>query len=121
MMLWRDVLPLYRELLESALDQNSGQLDYEAVVSGVEAGFYQAWLAPNSIAVTTIDEYPVSKICTVVLGAGKLDECRDVLLPKVEKFAKDHGCSRMMIVGREGWGKSLPGFKRTAVISEKVL
>ncbi|MFZ9767211.1 MAG: hypothetical protein ACO3C4_01805 [Candidatus Limnocylindrus sp.] len=112
---------MYRELLEHALEQNSGQLDFEAVVSGVEAGLYQAWLAPSSIAVTTIDEYPLSKICTVVLGAGNLSECRDVLLPKMEQFAKGHGCSRLMIVGRAGWEKALPGFKRTAVISEKVL
>lgn len=112
---------MYRELLDEALKQNSGQMDFEAVVSGVESGLYQAWLAPNSIAVTTIDEYPLSKICTVVLGAGKLEECRDVILPKIEEFAKSHSCSRLMIVGRAGWIRVLPGFERTAVISEKVL
>jgi hypothetical protein len=42
-------------------------------------------------------------------------------LEQIEAYARDEGCAAMVIVGRHGWERTLPAYKRRAVILERSL
>jgi len=116
-----DLVSPFRELIERALQENYGQLNYHDVLGGIQEGEYQFWSAANSCVVTTIDVFPRMKQLTVIIGAGDLQEIDDVIRPIVEEWARSIQCDAMIIMGRPGWQKALEGYKRTAVVLEKRL
>jgi hypothetical protein len=59
-------------------------------------------------------------ILHVWLGGGRLKELEE-MLPSVEEWGRQHGAARLMLTGRAGWEKVLPGFKRQAVLMTKEL
>jgi hypothetical protein len=111
----------FRELIERALAENYGQLNYQDVVAGIGSGEYQFWAAENSCVITTVDIFPRLKQLTVIIGAGDLNEIDDVIRPLVEAWARSIGCNTMLIMGRPGWERALEGYRRTAVVLEKKL
>lgn len=116
-----EITSAFRELIERALKENYGQINYQDVVDGINEGEYQFWTAENSCVVTTIDIFPRMKQLTVVIGAGDLEEIDTVIRPVVEEWARSIQCDAMIIMGRPGWQKALEGYKRTAVVLEKRL
>lgn len=111
----------FRELIERALAENYGQINYQDVIDGIGRGEYQFWSAENSCVITTIDIFPRLKQLTVIIGAGDLNEIDDVIRPLVETWARSIGCNTMLIMGRPGWERALEGYRRTAVVLEKKL
>jgi hypothetical protein len=111
----------FRELIERALAENYGQLNYNDVLDGIARGEYQFWAAENSCVLTTIDIFPRIKQLTVILGAGDLNEINENIRPLVEDWARSIGCDTMLIMGRPGWQRALEGYRRTAVVLEKKL
>ena len=56
-------------------------------------------------------------VCYGIDAKGLLASC----YAEIENWAREKGCKRVQIVGREGWERVLPGFKRKAVVLEKRL
>lgn len=116
-----DFVKPFRELIERALAENYGQLNYADVVAGILRGEYQFWAAQNSCVITTIDIFPRIKQLTVIIGAGDLHEINNDIRPLVEEWARSINCDTMLIMGRPGWQRALEGYRRTAVVLEKKL
>lgn len=54
-------------------------------------------------------------VCEIVTFSGGLDHLH--LIETIRAFAKAEGCTKLRLIGREGW-KILPGFKTKAIIME---
>lgn len=77
---------------------------------------------PIGAAVTEIIDKDLRRDCNIWLCAGSYsDQARDSLLREIEDWARKVGCERVQLVGRRGWEKKLPGYRRTRVILEKRL
>lgn len=111
----------FRELIERALAEGYGQMNFDDVVEGIREGHYQLWASERSVVVTTVDLFPRIKQLTVILGAGDLTEIDEELRPLIENWARSIGCDTMLIMGRPGWERALEGYRRTAVVLEKKL
>jgi len=111
----------FRELIERALAEGYGQMNYADVVEGLKRGEYQFWSSENSCVITTIDIFPRLKQLTVIIGAGDLREIDEIIRPALEEWARHINCDTMLIMGRPGWQRALEGYKRTAVVLEKRL
>lgn len=111
----------FRELIERALAENYGQLNYGDVVEGIKRGEFQFWTSENSCVITTIDLFPRVKQLTVIIGAGDLNEINEIIRPVIESWGREINCDTMLIMGRPGWQRALEGYKRTAVVLEKRL
>lgn len=111
----------FRELIERALAEGYGQMNYADVVEGLKSGEYQFWSSENSCVITTIDIFPRLKQLTVIIGAGDLREIDEIIRPALEEWARHINCDTMLIMGRPGWQRALEGYKRTAVVLEKRL
>jgi hypothetical protein len=111
----------FRELIERALAEGYGQMNYADVVEGLKRGEYQFWSSENSCVITTIDVFPRLKQLTVIIGAGDLREIDEIIRPVLEEWARHINCDTMLIMGRPGWQRALEGYKRTAVVLEKRL
>ena len=111
----------FRELIERALAEGYGQMNYADVVEGLKNGEYQFWSSENSCVITTIDVFPRLKQLTVIIGAGDLREIDEIIRPVLEEWARHINCDTMLIMGRPGWQRALEGYKRTAVVLEKRL
>lgn len=113
------VWPKALAMLEPAL--NGGKP--EVVKDFIEDGTYQLWLADNDAAATTaINTFPVGKVLTVVhLGGKNMWQWLGEGLAALESWARQQGCDRIRINGRDEWSRVLPGYRKTSVVSEKVL
>lgn len=111
----------FRELIERALAEGYGQMNFDDVVEGIREGQYQLWASEGSVVVTTVDLFPRIKQLTVILGAGDLTEINEELRPLIENWARSIGCDTMLIMGRPGWERALEGYRRTCVVLEKKL
>lgn len=77
---------------------------------------------PVAAAVTEIFDKDLRRDCNIWLCAGSYsDQARDCLLREIEDWARSIGCERIQLVGRRGWEKKLPAYRRTRVILEKRL
>jgi hypothetical protein len=111
----------FRELIDRALAEGYGQMNYADVVDGIKSGEYQFWSSENSCVITTIDIFPRLKQLTVIIGAGDLKEIDEIIRPVLEEWARHINCDTMLIMGRPGWQRALKGYRRTAVVLEKRL
>jgi len=96
--------------------------DPETVKEFVRDGTYQLWVTEHAAATTAIATFPVGKVLTVVhLGGSRMWEWLEEGLSALERWAREHNCDRIRINGRDEWSRVLPGYRKTAVVSEKVL
>jgi hypothetical protein len=91
--------------VRAALAYTGGTHDEVDIAAGIEAGRFQMWCAPDSIAITELTTYPKSKDCHVFLAGGHLPEL-EILTAEIEKWAKEQGCSRVTLAGRRGWTRT---------------
>jgi hypothetical protein len=77
---------------------------------------------PIAAAVTEVIDKDLRRDCNIWLCAGSYSEqARDCLLREIEDWARRVGCERIQLVGRRGWEKKMPAYRRTRVILEKRL
>ena len=88
----------------------------EDLQAAVSEGKMQAWQNGQSVVVTEVLGFPQQRVLNVFLAVGNLDEIM-ALTDEVVAFAKQHGCSRLIMGGRKGWAKVLPkyGWKKPRV------
>jgi hypothetical protein len=104
-----------------------GEWSVETVRKRLEAEQAQAWVyvvegVIQMVLVSEILEKDLYRACNIWLCAGSYsDQARDALLREVEDWARRLGCERVMLIGRRGWEKKMPAYRRTRVILEKRL
>jgi hypothetical protein len=94
-----------RPYIEAALYRNGGTHSFDDIQAGVAAGHYQFWPGVQSAMITEIIEYPKFKVLHCFLAGGNLAEI-EVMVPVVEEWGREQGCTRAMFTGRRGWERS---------------
>lgn len=76
----------------------------------------------RGVVATRIHTNTVGKVCSMWICIG-LDavELMEGVHGEIERWARGIGCYALEIVGRAGWQKRLPGYRRRAVVLEKHL
>lgn len=96
--------------------------DPETVREFILDGTYQLWVTDHAAATTAINTFPIGKVLTVVhLGGERMWEWLGEGLEAIESWGRSQGCDRIRINGRDEWSRILPGYRKSAVVSEKVL
>lgn len=76
----------------------------------------------RGVLATRMHRTSMGLICNIWVCIGfDVLEIVEGVMQEVETWARAHGCHAMEIVGRNGWEKKVPGFKRKAIVLEKVL
>lgn len=111
-------VPGFRRLrpqLERAIERMDGLVTSEQVLELIAKGDAQFWPYGDSCAVTEIVTYPSGQLCRVWLGAGDLDQLR-VVEEMIRRWARSQGCLGVEIIGRDGWGRALDGYRKVATV-----
>jgi len=90
--------------LDAALHRGGDTLTIDEVKSRVLSEQYQVWFALDSAAVTqvirgTTDEF------NILLAGGTMDTL-EAMLPYMEQYGRDMGCSLVTVLGRRGWERT---------------
>ena len=88
--------------IEAALEYSGGTHTLRDVLEALTKDLLQFWPGSNSFLITELEQYPRKKNCHIFLAGGNLTELEQ-MLPKVEEWAKDQGCSALTLTGRFGW------------------
>lgn len=91
----------------------------EHVWAEIESGRAQLWPSPHAAMVTVVKEHPTG--FSEVLGwlaGGDLSEIKP-LIPTIEKWAKQAGCHRAVIMGRKGWSRAFDGYEPSLAVMVK--
>lgn len=82
----------------------------------IEAGSSQLWTTEHAAVVTSVKIWPTGlKELLWWLAAGDWEDGR-VLLPIIETWAADKGCTRCCIKdARVGWQKRMPEYRRVSI------
>lgn len=104
-----------RPVLERALARMEGLMSSDDVLELLRKDEAQFWPYGESCAVTELIRYPAGTLCRIWLGAGDLDELR-IVEEMIRRWAKQQGCLGTEIVGRDGWGRALDGYRKVASV-----
>jgi hypothetical protein len=94
----------------------------ESLKTAVEMGAVQVWsFGPPAetrvIVFTQLVEYPIGRVLQVFLAFGNgLDAVLPMIEATFEKLAMLSDCVFCEVIGRPGWERKLPRFKRVAVV-----
>lgn len=101
---------------------------FESIEDAVLSGRVLVWVAwdgesPDieAAAITELQRTEWRKVCCILACAGAHMDRWIHLLGTIEKYAKDEGCSAVRVIGRNGWEKLLPSYRRKRVLLEKIL
>lgn len=113
--LWRRPITEWdrcRPWIEAALKYTLGTHTIEDVEAGIADGRYQFWAGARSAIVTEIISYPRLKALNYWLIGGDLRELK-YMERRISAWARGHGCSRAIGVGRKGFQRVFEehGFK----------
>jgi len=100
------------------------------VMNGIELGNLVAWVATDgdrlhSVTIVEIIEGGKGRQCFIRHcaradgGSAMCDWLR--FLPVIEGWAISEGCQSIELIGRAGWERILPDFKKKAVLLRKTL
>lgn len=120
---WMPALLARKDLVESALVYTEGSHTFEDIAAGIDLGQFKLLVAPNSLMLLEVIEYPQRKDLHVFLAAGKLEEL-EKMTPAVEEFGRRLGCKFITLSGRRGWERTYlrgRGWKQTSIVMSKEL
>jgi hypothetical protein len=93
--------------LAAALAQAGGTHGLGDVRRLVETGKAQLWAAADAAVVTLVEHDPCERRLLVWLAGGRLGTLLGDLLPHLEAWAREQGCSRLLLIGRAGWERAM--------------
>ncbi len=94
-----------QQYIAAALEYDGGGHEIEDVLLKIAEGKCQFWPGENSAVVTEIVHLPKKTECHYWLAGGDMDELK-AMRPAIEKWAREQGCTRITLVGRQGWARS---------------
>jgi hypothetical protein len=112
--------PLARDLIRAAIERTDLS-DFADIESDVLEGRQLLWLAISDHVEAAATTHLSRNVCTLVACSGHQRERWLPLFARIEKYAKDEGCSAMRIFGRKGWERVLDGYRVEHVVLEKAL
>ena len=107
--------PQVSEWVASATKETGDWWQPSDVLAGIKADRMTAWVIADDrrlwgVVVAEIEIAARHKIGVIALCAGD-DQAQWLhLLPEIEEWAREQGCSEMMVKGRPGWVRRLRGF-----------
>lgn len=112
-----------RDMLQAAASGGAGE--FSAIEADVLDGRSILWVAwADEILAAAVTELVLRdgrrECCIALCGGRDMDEWITAY-PEIERYAREEGCSAMRIIGRPGWERVLPGYRRAAVILTKDL
>lgn len=93
--------------LQAAVERDGGHYDIDDVLKEIATGGATFWPGRQCAAVTQFWQFPKCKALNYWLAGGDMRELVDEMLPFVEQWGRLQGCSKIIISGREGWGRVL--------------
>lgn len=113
---WARLEKHVRAALKYAPDTHSDRTVLDRILTG-KAQFFAY---EDSCMVTEIIKYPKNKVCRVWLAGGNLKQIHQ-LGEQVVAWATEQGCTDAEIIGRDGWERAAPGFKKAATVYRRQL
>lgn len=108
----RALWPQIAEWIASATDEASGWWQPDDVLAGVERDELTLWIVADAdrlygVVVTEVETAARHTIGVIALCAG-IEQAKWLhLLPELEGWAAERGCTEMMVKGRAGWARRL--------------
>lgn len=93
--------------LEAALSHAGGTHRLSDVRAMVEGGEARAWFGERAALVALIEDEPCERRLLIWLAGGEFAELVMRLRPEAEAWGREHGCRRVLIIGRAGWERAL--------------
>lgn len=108
-----------RPWIEAALADGGDRYAFADVVEQVEQGEAHLWAFDRSAVVTRFMDEPAGRSLFYWLAGGDLDEIKQ-REPDMSAWGKANGCTRKVLVGRQGWKRAL-GWKVAGVMLAEVI
>ena len=111
--------PLVKPHLMRVIHMTAGRYTIHDVLEKLLSGQHQLWVAVDDdkngeivgVITTSFLQYPSRRMLSYDLCAGTdLPLWYEEMHALVERYAKDHGCDGLEIVGRRGWGRTLKDY-----------
>jgi hypothetical protein len=104
-----------RPWLQAALDRDVGTHNMDDVWAEIEAGTAEFWPCANAALVVRIVQYPRAKVLYGWLAGGDL---REIIVAerKIRAHAQEVGVDIVLLIGRSGWARVFPGYKKSHTI-----
>src|SRR6185312_4273509 len=93
--------------LEAALDHAGRTHSLEQVKAAVERDEARFWPGPQSALVAVIETDPEDRRLLIWLAGGERQELETAILPMAEAWGRESGCRRALVIGRDGWARTL--------------
>ena len=102
---WMVTFAQVQPQLERALAYSGGTHSIEDVFIGIAQGQFDFWVKNGSVGITEIIDHPQMRVLNVFLAAGEMGDLESAF-PEVEEYARQAQCSRITLLGRQGWARS---------------
>jgi hypothetical protein len=117
---------LVSPLLNLACIRSENRYQLGDVVQRIADGLMQLWIVagPTEIEtalVTEIIVYPEFKAARISLLGGRYRENWTGFEPELAAWAKANGCAVLQVIGRPGWERVLPEWRKVSVTLERNL
>lgn len=93
--------------IEAALEHDGGFHNVEDIEGYIASGSAQFWPGARSAVVTQFWNFPRAKALNYWLAGGDMEELLDDMQPVIEAWARDNGCTHIVIAGRKGWERAM--------------
>ena len=93
--------------LDAALAHAGRSHALDDVLGMLARGEARLWAGEAAAMVTLIEDEPLERRLLIWLAGGDLDELVTCLRPVAERWAREEGCRRVLVVGRPGWERAL--------------
>lgn len=114
---WSDNIPR----LQAALDSYGNTHAVDDVLDMLRASDAAFWIAtPRSFVVAELINYPRRRVLNLALAGGVMSDMQQ-FEGQLVRFARQADCDETRIVGRPGWERALPGYRRAGVILRRTL
>ncbi len=102
------IWPYAGGMIRSAIER-TGLSDFADIEKDVFSGDQLLWLVISDKIEAAGTTHLSRGVCTITACGGHLMDRWVSLHKRIEKYAKDEGCSTVRIYGRKGWERVLDG------------